>query len=253
MRFNKNCSGSNRFPAARLTVFVLAFAAAGVFLFRAGSSGSVRLAIGGASSLQKGAEEYLRQTARILGSRFNEPFYSAAVKRQMRRFADWPPRTDVGSRDCFTDLAAEDDPDLSEALIFLDEFAAAEPELSIDRFSAEKNPLDSLVERIAPFSVPPSPLPKTFLWRSAEIPLSIEFLFLFSLVSFLASILIPTSPFAAAVGMPEAIEEWFVRLALRLGVFHAIPAIGHFEVPKGFLFSFGHTPLEDKKITVLLR
>lgn len=252
MDLTQNSPVLKRFPARRLWTLIPALAAAAL-CFGMRNSFPVRAVSSAAEpTCERGAEDYLRQTARILGSRFNEAFYRAAVEKQARRLADRNPRSDAVPRECFTSLAAEDDPGVSEALGFLDEFAAAEAELSIDGFSAGKNPVDSLVERAAPLSVPPSRPTQTFMPRPAEIPLSVEFIFLFSLVSFLASILIPAPPFAAAVGMGiTAVEEWCRRLVRSLSALYGSRVLRlrkRAEKPR----SLCRAPFEEKLCIVLL-
>ena len=230
---------------------VLALAAAVLYFAGAAGRPACPDAPADRARLEEGAREYLRRTAEILGDRYNDAFYRAAMQTQIKRHTEAAPRIDSDPRVCFELLAEESETGTAEALAFLDEFASGEISLSADLFVSAESPVNTLPEHFflsAPPGVSTTPV------RAAErsLPLPAEFLFLFSLVSLLATALVPIHPLAAGGGL-AVIEEFFRRLTRCLFIQGDISYIvirdGNDKLP----LPSGHTSLEEKKCMVLLR
>lgn len=158
---------------------------------------------------EESAENYLRQTARILGDRYQDDFYRTAVQTQLKRF--WERRTEeiYPRREYFLDFDSDDA--LSEAFAFLDEAASGGQVGLADVVYISGNPLnavaDSLIKEISPWE----PISSDAGLR-VEIPLWRWFAFLFSL-PFLLAASFPVSPLAGIGGAGSAaLGKFFLGL-----------------------------------------
>ena len=252
MKPNQDSSVFDRISARRRWTWIPALAA--VLCLAAWFPPRVRFEPPAANrALARGAEDYLRQTARILGDRFDEAFYRAALDAQLRRLTVPVSRVEPASRECFARLTAEGEENVLDALAFLDQFGAGEADVSADFFRAGENPINTFADRLlrASSSDPPSP---RVVRGGEDFPLSEEFLLLFSLLSFLASAVLPTSP-VLLIGKSgySAVEDFFGRLARLLFTLRGLPVFGVRKPARKTFLPFRPISLEEKRCAVLLR
>jgi hypothetical protein len=243
----------------RVTVAAALFALIILFV-PLGAQRSVRLDTPeGAAALEKGAEAYLRQAARLLGDRFDESFYRSAVATRLSRYRAFPvpseDRQNPPSRECFEILDAGDG--VAEALAFLDEIdpggGVEDVSFSADVFYVAGNPINMLADRLVGID-PPTPFAGQARLRDpATFPVSCGFGFLFSLVSLAAAAASASSPLGVAVGGGlSTCREFFCGLTRSLSLLSVPPFFGPAPVRSGGSFFPVHTPRNENKIAVLL-
>ncbi len=245
----------NKSFAIRLTFPLLAFLALAAAFSAVRTSRPIRfIEPAGFSPLERGAQEYLSQAARVLGDRFNEKFCRDVVQTQRNRRPLDILNCEKVSRECFSFLASEIDDGAAEALAFLDEIEGSPVSIPDEIPYLAGNPVNALADWLARLSpvLPDSPAARLYV---AAAPLSSEELALFfSLIPFMASLLFPSSPLGAAAGVAAAvILEFFRRLLRPFFLFRFFPD-SETQINAGITFPLlTHTSLEEKKVTVLLR
>lgn len=195
----------------RLSLFLSAlfFALAGMAaLF--GRAGVLRVGSPEISpKLEKSAKAYLRQTARILGDRYQDDFYRTAVEARLAGFAE--PRADEAH--CRREYFCRFDRDeaLDEALAFLDEVDSGIPARPAEVFYTAGNPLNAMADSLIS-GIPRYRAVSCRLGRRAGFPLWEWLGFLFSF-PFLLTAPFPASPLAEAGGAGTgAIAKFFAGL-----------------------------------------
>ena len=208
----------------------------------------------GEISLEKRADAYLCQTARILGDRFNEEFYRSVVRTESEKAEKPDGRLGGGACECFACLAPETDRNVAEALAFLDEVGEEEITLPFPGhpYRTAGNPIDAAADWLAP-----PPLVSLFsfgnLRTGAAYPVSAVFHFCLAAVSISVSAFFPVFLYGSVLcmGMLE-IEETLRRAVRFFSVSDVISGSGFRKTRKEHRVS-SRPAFSDEKMTVVLQ
>ena len=165
----------------------------------------------GAAVLRERADSYMRQTRRLLGTRYHEKFYRAAVETRISFLSAAAEPVVPAERACF-DFLTDSDPCAAEVFAFLDEMNGEPFSLPADIPDFAGNPINAYAARLA--LSPPAPAAfRTCARGFCAIPLSLHAGLILSLITLLATIFSPAPPIggAAGIGMPS-LQEFFVSL-----------------------------------------
>ncbi|MBR5415959.1 MAG: hypothetical protein IK105_08495 [Thermoguttaceae bacterium] len=204
----------------------------------------------GRTALSERAGAYLNQTRRLLGARFQEEFYRAAIETRLSSFSNVPESTAPAERSCFDFLTVENDPCAAEVFAFLDGIGEESLSLPDDVFYSAGNPINACALRLVLSPPPTCGVPRRGL---CALPLSLRAGLALSLITLLASIFSPAPPIGGAAGIGiSALRDYLLssaRLLCVLPVFSARAGI----LPGVLKCRTRSRAPEEKKSVCLLR
>ena len=166
----------------------------------------------GTAELRQRANGYMRQTRRLLGARYHEEFYRAAVETRLSSLPAAAEPVVPAERACF-DFLTDSDPCAAEVFAFLDEMDGEPLSLPADIPCFAGNPIDAYVARLV-LSPPTPAVFRTSARGSCAIPLSFYAGLILSLITLLATVFSPAPPIGGVAGIGSAaLQEFFVSLA----------------------------------------
>ena len=198
--------------------------------------------------LEKSAQAYLRQTARILGDRYQDHFYRTAVESRLAGFAEPRAGETPFRKEYFCQF--ERDEALDEALAFLEEVDSIPQTRPAEVFYASGNPLNAIADSL----VSGTPRCRTVsgcISSRAGLPFWEWLGFLFSF-PFLLTASFPASPLAETGGAgTAAITKFFKGLARLLSPFLCIAFSDGHHSEKRFYTLFPRFSLGERTFAPL--
>ena len=170
----------------------------------------------GDAALRRRADDYLRQTHRLLGERFQEEFYRSAVETRLAGFSAAPEASRSAERRCFDFLIADSDPCADEVFAFLDQFERQMSAPSDDVLYLAGNPLNAYAARLS--LSPAAPATRgVFRHGLQTIPISLWAGLAISLFTLVGSVFSAVPPVGGAAGPAgPSFRELFRLMARRL-------------------------------------